>query len=264
MISVIIPVYNAAATVENALLSVKNQQCGEDFEVIVVDDGSTDDSSQVIRRFISENTEINISLITQENKGVSAARNAGLKTAHGDFIALLDADDEWLPEKTERQMNVFRNFSHIEFLGCKRTNQKILLPYTVSKDNLAEISFRKLMIRNETHPSSVIFKRSILSKVGFFDENQSHAEDANYWLRVSLCCRMYLLNESLLFAGGGKRTFGVSGLSADLAAMERGFQKNIAEMYERKRITLPEKTVYQKFYVLKYYILLARRFFHNL
>lgn len=104
MISVIIPVYNAADTVEKALLSVKNQRCEEEMEIIVVNDGSTDQSAEVVQDFMKDDPELQISLINQTNKGVSEARNVGMRAAKGEFIALLDADDEWLPEKTSSQM----------------------------------------------------------------------------------------------------------------------------------------------------------------
>ena len=85
-------------------------------------------------------------------------------------------------------------------------------------------------------PSTVVFKRKILENTGFFNDDQRHAEDLNYWMKISQNNTMYILNESLLIADGGKRTFGVSGLSANLSAMEEGFQRNIKEMYAAKRI----------------------------
>ena len=126
MISVIIPVYNAADTVEKALLSVKNQRCEEEMEIIVVNDGSTDQSAEVVQDFMKDDPELQISLINQTNKGVSEARNIGMRAAKGEFIALLDADDEWLPEKTSSQMQYLQDPSlELDFIACERNNEKI-------------------------------------------------------------------------------------------------------------------------------------------
>ena len=114
------------------------------------------------------------------------------------------------------------------------------------------------MFRNETQPSTVVFKRKVLENSGLFDENQRYAEDLNYWLKVSEHNKMYILNEELVLAGGGKRTFGVSGLSANLGAMEKGFQKNLKEILKLKRISFPEYIGYYIFYRVKYIVRFTR------
>ncbi|MDR2206774.1 MAG: glycosyltransferase, partial [Flavobacteriaceae bacterium] len=198
-ISVIIPMYNAEKTIIKALDSVKKQTDGiQDFEIIVINDGSTDESKSLIDNYIQNNPEMNILLLNQTNGGVSRARNAGLKIAKGNYIALLDADDEWLPEKIQTQINYFENEKiNIDFLATVRNNHKILFPYKI-KNNLAEITFKKLLIRNEAQPSTVIFKKKILENTGYFDENQRYAEDVNFWMRISLKNKMYILNENLV------------------------------------------------------------------
>lgn len=257
LISVIIPVFNAESSIERALDSVKNQTWEGDFEIIAVNDGSTDRSATVIENYMAKHPEMNVKLISQANGGVSKARNAALKIAKGDYIALLDADDEWLPEKTRKQMEYLDSSNYdIDFLATARNN-RILFPYTV-KNNLAEITFRKLLIRNEAQTPTVIFKRKILQNTGYFDDQQRYAEDLHYWLRISLKNRMYILGESLVFAGRGKRTFGVSGLSANLPEMEKGFQKNLREMYMMKRLNGVEFVGYYLFYKFKYIVRLLR------
>ena len=116
MISVIIPLYNAENTILAALDSVKNQEGDFDFEIMVINDGSTDKSAEKVQQFIDENPQLKIQLIHQENKGVSSARNAGLRLAKGEFIAFLDADDVWLPHKTKVMMKVLTENSEIDFL----------------------------------------------------------------------------------------------------------------------------------------------------
>lgn len=258
--------YNAEKTIIKALDSVKAQTVGYNaFEIIVVNDGSTDQSKISVERYKKKHTEVNIQIIDQPNSGVSKARNAGIKIAKGDYVALLDSDDEWLPQKTEKQMRFLGCTDlKIDFLATTRNNSKILFPYKVGNDNLAEVTFRKLLIRNEIQPSTVIFKRKIIENTGYFDDNQRYAEDLNYWMKISLKNRMYILNESLVIVGGGKRTFGVSGLSANLPAMEKGFIKNIKEMYSLKNINLMQYAALRVFYKVKYLLLQCRTMYYNL
>lgn len=254
------PVYNAESTVISALESVRQQTYGAaNFQIILVNDGSTDQSLVVMEEYIKAHPELQFILLSQENGGVSSARNTALKSADADYIALLDADDIWLPEKIEKQLKYLEDPAFgIDFLACKRTHQRLLFPYQPNKNHLAEITFRKLMIRNEAQPSSVVFKRKVLKNTGFFSSNQRYAEDINYWLKVSLHNKMFILDEELIFAGGGKRTFGISGLSANLGEMEKGFQKNLKDMLLLKRISFFEYKLYAGFYTVKYGFRLMR------
>lgn len=265
MISVIIPMYNAEKTIEKVLVSIKNQTFPmENMEVLVINDGSTDNSRLVVERFIKENPNVKISLVNQENRGVSITRNVGLKMAKGGYIALLDADDEWLPEKIEKQLSIFqKHMGKIDFLASRFNEKKLLYPYATTEE-LSEVSFRKILFRSEIHPSTAIFKRQILEDIGYFDEKQNYAEDANYWLKISEKYKMAILNESLVIAGGGKRTFGVSGLSANLKEMEKGFQKNLKDMYNAKRISYWEYVGYHIFYKMKYLVLITRNYYYSL
>ena len=258
-ISVIIPMYNAENTVMKALDSVRLQKGDFVFEIIVVNDGSTAASRNVVVNYRKQNPQMNIILLDQPNSGVSKARNAAMEVSGGEYIALLDSDDEWLSEKTERQMPYLVNDEeNIDFISSRRRNHKIQFPYVVGKNSFAEITFRKIMLRNEAQPSTVIFKRKILENTGFFDPNQRYAEDINYWLRISKNNRMYILDEELVIAGGGKRTFGVSGLSANLPEMEKGFQKNLREMLSNDRITRVEYVLYFIYFRIKFVIRVAR------
>lgn len=251
MVSVIIPVYNAGSSILKCLNSVKQQTEGI-FEIVIINDGSTDNSSKLIGYFIENNPQIKIVLINQKNIGVSKARNAGLKVAKGEYIAFLDSDDEWLPKKTETQLKFLENFD-VDFLATLRNGEKIRFPYSVDKKlELAKITLNKLLVRIEGQTSTVIFKRKILENTGFFDESQNYSEDANFWMRISKNNKMYILPESLVITGNGKRSFGESGLSANLSEMEKGIQKNIREIYLSKRINTFEYIIYLIFSKLKY------------
>lgn len=255
MISVIIPVYNAEKSIEKSLISIKNQTWNGDFEILVVNDGSTDKSAEIIQNYQQRNPSQNIILIQQENGGVSKARNAALKIAKGDFIAFLDSDDEWLPQKIESQIQFLEDEKlGIDFLTSLWNEEKVSRPYSLKENNLVEITLKKLLLKITGQTSTAIFKRKILENTGFFDEDQRYSEDANYWMRISEKNKMFLLPEKLVNAGCGKKSFGESGLSANLKEMERGIQKNIKEMYQTNRISLPEYLFYFVISKLKYWV----------
>lgn len=254
MISVIIPVYNAEKSIEKSLISIKNQTWEGVFEIILVNDGSSDRSKTIIENYQQNHQDQNIILINQENRGVSKARNAAMKIAQGDYIALLDSDDEWLPEKTEKQMKFLEN-QNIDFITSLWNNENITFPYKLHPPNkLVKITLKKLLFKITGQTSTAIFKRKIFENTGFFDENQNYSEDANYWMRISEKNQMYLLPEKLVIAGNGKKSFGFSGLSANLREMEKGIQKNIWEMYQTKRINFPEYLFYFVISKLKFAI----------
>ena len=249
--------YNAENVICNALDSVKNQTFPpEKFEIIVVNDGSTDNSFEVVKSYIEKNPDLNIQLINQKNGGVSKARNAALKVSKGDYIALLDSDDEWYPQKTERQMKyLFDDNLGIDFITSLWNDEKIKFPYKIELEvKLVKINLNKLLLKVTGHTSTAVFKRKILDNTGFFDDSQKYSEDANYWMRISENNVMYLLPQKLVIAGDGKKSFGVSGLSANLKEMENGIQKNISEMYQTKRINFGEYLFYFVISKMKYWV----------
>ena len=140
-ISVIIPMYNASETIVRVLNSVKNQTLKCDYEILVINDGSKDNSKEIVEKYISENSGSNIILIDQLNGGVSTARNAGLRASKGELIAFLDSDDEWFPDKLEKQKQILNNNPEkkerdviLEFENLTKEIQS----YDHSKDTLGE------------------------------------------------------------------------------------------------------------------------------
>lgn len=247
--------FNAEKSIINSLISIKNQTSEENFEVLIINDGSTDNSKFLVEKFITENPEMDIKLINQQNAGVSKARNTGLKIAKGELIAFLDSDDEWLPEKIEKQLNYLRNSRlDIDFLTTLRNHERIGFPYKIQENNLVEITLKKLLLKIVGQTSTAVFKRKILENTGYFDENQKYSEDANYWMRISENNKMFLLAQNLVYTGNGKKSFGKSGLSANLKEMEKGIQKNILEMYKTKRIGFAEYLFYFVISKLKYLV----------
>lgn len=231
LISVIIPVYNSEKTIEASLQSIVNQSY-DNFEIIIVNDGSSDESERLIQKFIDTHEGIDVNYIFQENKGVSAARNLGLKNAKGHFIAFLDSDDVWDKNKTNIQLKIIQENKDIDLLGTNRDGEilKNFLGFKINR--ITKISPRILLYKNFFMTSSLLFKREIVDKIGYFNEKMNHSEDWEYVIKICNKYNCYLLNESLIESVTGKQRFGDSGLSADLWNMEKGELHNIKLGYK--------------------------------
>ena len=160
MISVIIPMYNSKDTIKSAIESVLNQTYKEPIEIIVVNDGSKDGCEKIVEKMIINNqTNRTIKLINKPNGGVSSARNRGIKEANGEYIAFLDSDDMWHPQKLELVLEALIDDS-IKFLGHRYTlennfNQTFKFKETV------KISFFKLLLKNIAQTSCILKKKNI-------------------------------------------------------------------------------------------------------
>lgn len=241
-ISVIIPMYNSKDTIVSTLDSIKNQTyLNNILEIIIVNDGSTDNSLEIVNAYQNENKNLPIIVIDKKNGGVSSARNIGMKSAKGNWIALLDSDDEWLPQKTEIQLNTITSNSEIDFLGGDIDNKGLKILWR-KIDSLYKANVKDVCIKMFPQTSAAIFKKEIFDKIGGYDETQSYAEDGNYFLKICSNFDYYHLPEQMLIYGGGKPGFGFSGLSANLLKMYEGNVKNIKEL-ERDSI------ISKKFYV---------------
>jgi len=182
-ISVVIPLYNKARYIKRAIDSVLAQTY-IDYEIIVIDDGSTDESADVIKNILDSR----IRLITQENAGVSAARNRGIHEAKYGIVAFLDADDEWLPEFLEL---VVQEFEKDPAVGVAFTNyrlsnslQAVLIPHQVGR--LVDY-FEFCLVNNGRGmcSSCVLVKRDLLLKINGFPVGMHHGEDIYTWTRLA-------------------------------------------------------------------------------
>lgn len=232
LVSVIIPVYNAENSILACLNSVTNQNFSN-YEIIIINDGSRDDSSQLILEFIESHKSHTIVYFSQENKGASAARNSGLKKAKGEFIAFIDSDDTWHLTKLQRQVEILQNHSTIDLVATNRNNEKFTRFFLTKFDQLTPISLKLFLLKNFLLTPTVIFKREIIDTVGFFDEEITHAEDMHFLMRIAAQYNCYLLNESLVTTGFGKPSFGHSGLSGNTWKMGLGELKNITIAYKK-------------------------------
>jgi len=249
MISVVIPMYNSEKTIERALNSILNQTYTGKIEVIVVNDGSKDNSKKVVEEFIHLHPKKGIRLINQQNGGVSKARNTGLNNAMGNYIALLDSDDAWFVDKLEVQMQILNSNSGIDFLGASFEGFELK---NKSLNELVNIKFENLLYKNYFQPSTIVFKSEIIESIGYFDENQRYAEEGNYFMRIAKKFNCYFLNKNLIEFGDGKASYGESGLSGNLKEMEKGELKNFKYVYNQGWINLPTYLLICVFSILKY------------
>lgn len=183
--SVIIPSYNHSAFVRQCIDSVLVQTF-RDYEIVVVDDGSTDGSLDILRGYGDR-----IRLICQQNRGTQAARNSGIAASSGEFIAILDSDDAWLPEKLERQMEVFERrpevglvYSFAEVVDADGATRSLSWhlgrPVVHPQGALAQ-----LLLGCDIPALTAVIHRRCLEAVGGFDETLLGSGDWDLWIRIA-------------------------------------------------------------------------------
>ncbi len=235
LLSAIIPTFNRAASVVNAVRSVIDQTL-PDIEIIVVDDGSTDDTAECLNREFGDRIKL---LRLPRNHGVSYARNRGFELSRGAFIAFLDSDDLWLPEKSNRQLAFMRSrpdllisqTDEIWIRNGKRVNpcQHHLKP--------SGSIFAECLPLCVVSPSAVMMRRRFFAAVGLFDENLPACEDYDLWLRTACRYPIELLPEKLLTKFGGHS----DQLSHAIPALDRYRIKALIKLLQRNRLTPTQK-----------------------
>ena len=232
LVSVVIPAFNAASCIRRALDSVL-AQTWERYEIIVVDDGSTDNSSEVLARYGKQ-----LNVVCQANGGPSVARNRGLMEARGRYVAFLDADDYWLPEKLERQVALLDARPEVGF--CSTATAVVDpegkhvrdWPCCHEEPLLETLFMRSSAVSGST--SGVLARRAVLLEAGGFDERLRGFEDPDLWIR--LAARTAYACIPLALTVVVRTPNSVSGnLAAMCAATLASFAKNRALLPPNKR-----------------------------
>jgi glycosyltransferase involved in cell wall biosynthesis len=188
LVSVVIPAFNAGHTIDRALASVFAQDY-RPLEIIVIDDGSADDTWA---RIVSYGADSVGSLRLEENRGVAAATNAGLAVAGGEFVAFLDADDEWLPGKLQGQLDLLIRDADLSFVcspwrEIDASGSIALQPeHMLDRSPCPKTAWRELLARSFVLKSTVVARASHLMRTGGFNENLLIAEDQDMWIKLAL------------------------------------------------------------------------------
>ncbi len=198
-ISVIIPTYNRRELLARALKSVINQTCPA-AEIIVIDDGSIDETGRMVRQQFPQ-----VHYIYQRNRGVSHARNVGIKHAGGDWIAFLDSDDEWLPDKLRCQCAALAE--NPELKVCHSEEIWIRRGKRVNQMHKHQKSggwiFQRCLPLCAMSPSSILIHHSVFEQTGLFDESLPACEDYDLWLQITARYPVLFIDQPLIKKYGG-------------------------------------------------------------
>ena len=199
LVSVIIPTYNRGWIVKEAIDSVLEQDF-HDYELIVVDDGSDDNTPAILKAYGKK-----ITVLHQSNKGVSAARNLGIATASGRWVAFLDSDDLWLPRKLSTQVKFFKDNPDAVI---NQTQERWIRNGVRVNPKKRHHKFSGMIFEHSlalclVSPSAVMIKKSLFSTVGIFNEHLPACEDYDLWLRISCRYPVHLIETSLIIKRGG-------------------------------------------------------------
>lgn len=205
LISVIIPSYNSCLFIKNAVKSLLNQTY-PNIEVIVVDDGSTDETETIIHNFVKLNSGT-VRYKKMKHTGLlGVVRNEGIKAARGEYVAFLDSDDEWMPSKLEEQINILTKHPKIGLISSNALvrdyfgKKKTVLFHSPNILKTGVKTIRRLLSSNYIIVSSVIVRKSVLEQIGLFtdDPKLRAIEDYDLWLRMATKTNMYYLSKPLI------------------------------------------------------------------
>ena len=248
LVSVIIPAYNAARTLETTVQSVYGQSL-QDFEIVIVDDGSKDNTLEVAQRIAASDSRIKV--VAQSNSGAAAARNAGIKAAMGEYVAFLDADDLWLPQKLERQIALLNSEKDAAAVqtGAYYVNDDLevlsVRPCVIPEDVLLETllfrSFPALM-------STLLVKRSAFDKIGLLNTKLVILEDWELAIRLSRFCNLKSIEEPLAlyrnYPGNRSRDLSIH-IEPGHIILEKLFQDPTLPAHIKQRKALIYSTFYR-------------------
>lgn len=222
-VSVIVPAYNVRSYIEPALASLQHQSF-PDFEAIIVDDGSTDDTAEVVKRFCERDSRFH--LLQKQNGGLSSARNYGIRHSRSPYIALLDGDDVYEPDKLATHVAVLDRAPDVGVVySASRAIREDGRPTLMSLSGkpINSDPLLALLCKNFVgHGSNAVFRRTLFDQVGEFDEGLRSSEDIDFWLRIAATRRWHFHRLPQILCGYRVRP---SGLSFNVAQMKRSHEQ---------------------------------------
>jgi len=265
IVSVIIPCFNNSSTIVETILSVYSQSL-QSFEIILVNDGSTDPSYELVASFKEEHSKDNLHLLSQENKGPSSARNNGASIAKGKYLLFLDADDKIHPTYLEKSVRLLENDESLHIVYCEAdyfdgVNKRWRLP---------SYSKTALLLENSIFISAIIRKKTF-DEAGQFDETLQYNEDWDLWIRITSIIEeksVYKINEPLFYY---RKNRDENSLTDNRTEKEEKARLQIYlkhyELYKQAGfdiISLMTSKRKAAFYKRKYYAVWYRRLFYKL
>jgi glycosyltransferase involved in cell wall biosynthesis len=218
-ISIVIPAYNAESTIIETIESVQKQTFS-DFEIIIIDDGSTDNTVEVIKNIHDRRIQV----ISYEHRGVSAARNQGISYANGELIAFLDADDLWTPDKLELQLAALEKYpeagvaySWTYFMYQQGKVIKPGHPVYFKGDVYANLLVENFL----AHGSNPLIRRQVIDCIGEYDLGLTHSEDWDFYIRLASHCDFALVPKHQIFyrQSSGSTTSKIDGIEKQMLVM---------------------------------------------
>ena len=247
-ISVVIPAYNAQSTIARAIDSVHSQDIGDrELEIIVVDDGSRDNTTSLIETYASHSSG-QIKLLRQKNAGPAAARNAGVASAHGQYIAFLDADDQWLSGKLRAQAEMLDRNPEVALVCTPMNGQRFR-----TRSSILRISFGSLLLSNRVYTSSVMVRKSAFLAAGAFNPARRLSEDYEVWLKIAAKNSILAINKPYLLYSRN------TGISSKLWRMERGELETYRILHEDGLLSLPLHSLLRYWSLTKFFMRYAYR-----
>ncbi len=230
-VSIVIPVFNRIQLLERALQSLQKQTFKE-FEVVVVDDHSTDDIFSVTKKY-------GVRYLKTIGKGVSAARNTGIKASASELVAFLDSDDEWIPQKLELQAQYLSENQDCKIVHSNELwiRNGLTLHQSLKHQKMGGRIFSQCTELCLIAPSSVLLRRSLLNQVGLFDESFPICEDFDLWLRITAFVDIGFLSEPLVIKHGGHS----DQLSMQFHSMDLWRVRALAKHLDNSKLASTEK-----------------------
>lgn len=223
-VSVIIPMFNNESTIERALLSIENQTRSDVINtVFVVDDGSSDHSIEKVE-YLKNKLNVNITLLFNAKKGVSSARNFGASFVRTNWIAFLDADDFWLPNKFSMSISLLNGIKTDMFGGIEAYK---------GKPEVKRQSALSIGIRYRPVIQTTVVRREVFESVNGFNEDMNYSEDFDFALRVVQKFKVHVILIEDFKTNPTKERYGDFGLSSNMAAMQKGIEQSLSHIYKR-------------------------------
>jgi glycosyltransferase involved in cell wall biosynthesis len=252
-ISIIIPIYNSEETIIQSFGSVYSELhgLGKPFEVILVNDGSTDSSLSIIQKLAKAHREVVV--ISQENGGASRARNAGLDAAGGEIIGFNDSDDIWVDGSLEFRLSVLDEYESVDCVVANHDVDKQSLFFLKSiKKDIFNITLNAQMFKCYFSPPTALIRRKILDNSLRFNPILTHAEEGYFFNHVAAQYICFFINKQSSKSITQKMRYGESGLSGSIHKMECGELFNLKNAYKELHHSSTLYTVSVLFSLVKY------------